>query len=153
MNSEDIGVLLGLDAGERRIGIAVSDLSGRLARPEKVLVRRSRAEDFAQIAHIASELNAQAIVIGLPLNMDGSRGPQAKRIERFAHRLAEAVSLPIHFQDERLSTEIAAERLRDAGKRINGPLDAYAAAVILQEYLDALRPVAASLDPSEEGEL
>ena len=153
MNSRNVGVLLGLDAGERRIGIAVSDPSGRLARPIKVLTRRSRAQDFADITHIVGELNAQAIVIGLPLNMDGTHGSQAKRVERFAYRLTEAVGLPILFQDERLSTEIAAERLRDAGKRVDGPLDAYAAAVILQEYLDALRLVTPSLGPREEGEL
>lgn len=150
MKSGNVGVLLGLDAGERRIGIAASDSSGRLARPVEVLVRCSRAEDFAQIAYIANELGARAIVMGLPFNMDGTRGPQARRTERFAHRLAEAINLPILFQDERLSTEIAAERLRDAGKRVSGPLDAYAAAVILQDYLDALRPAAVPPDPNEE---
>jgi putative Holliday junction resolvase len=133
------GPLLGLDVGERRIGIAICDPLHRLARPLRVLVRRSRAEDFAAIAELAREFQAQAIVVGQPLNMDGSRGSQTRRVERFARHMAEATGLPVFLQDERLSTEVATNRMKEVyGPHYyrRAPLDAYAAAIILQDYLD-----------------
>jgi putative Holliday junction resolvase len=135
---------LALDVGERRIGVAVSDAGGRIARPLATLQRSSKAEDFARIARLVREQAVDSLVIGLPLNADGSAGPQAQRIERYAAGLAESLraggmDLPIAFWDEHLSTEHAQEAMIAAGRRVRdrrARIDAVAAAVILQDYLD-----------------
>ena len=136
--------LLALDVGERRVGVAVSDGTGLIATPLAVLQRTSRAKDFAKIAHMVREHCAEGLVIGHPLNADGSAGYQARRIERYAAALVEAlaeegVSLPIVLWDERMSTQRAQEAMIAAGRRAKdrrARIDAVAAAVILQDYLD-----------------
>ncbi len=132
--------LLALDLGERRIGVAISDPTGTLARPLTTIVRSSRREDFEAIADLVSANEAKRVIVGLPLSLDGTEGPQARRIRRYADRLAQAVDVPLEFWDERYSSREAAEilgrtkrRRRDMRERI----DATAAAVILQSYLDA----------------
>jgi putative Holliday junction resolvase len=138
--------LLGLDIGDRRVGVAVCDELGLLATPLTVIRRASKAEDFAAIAQLVREREADGLVIGLPLSADGSAGPQAQRIERYAAALAEAlraegVELPIAFWDERLSTQRAQRAMIAAGRKAEARrarIDAAAAAVILQDYLDAL---------------
>ncbi len=132
--------LLALDLGERRIGVAISDPTGTLARPLTTIVRSSRREDFEAIADLVSANEAERVIVGLPLSLDGTEGPQARRIRRYADRLAQAVDVPLEFWDERYSSREAAEilgrtkrRRRDMRERI----DATAAAVILQSYLDA----------------
>jgi len=134
------GRLLALDVGDRRVGVAVSDLTGRLARPLTIIVRRSKREDFSKIARLVEEQKATGLVVGYPLNMDDSVGPQARRVQRYAAALEKAVPVPVVLWDERLSSEEAAERLRAAAgkrRRRRKYLDDAAAAVILQEYLDA----------------
>jgi putative Holliday junction resolvase len=132
------GPILGLDVGERRIGVACSDPTGTLASPWAVIRRGSRAEDFMALARLVQERRAVAVVVGHPLNMNGSEGPQARRVARYARALAERLAIPVVLWDERLSTEIALEKRRlvkTSGRP--APVDAEAAAVILQDYLDA----------------
>ncbi len=131
---------LALDLGDRRIGIAISDRSGMLARSLEVLRRASRAADFAHIAALVAEHHAEAIVVGLPLNMDGTEGAQAAWVRDYSAALAETLDLPLHLWDERLTTVEAADIMRAQGRRADKQwIDAVAAAVILQSYLDAQR--------------
>jgi putative Holliday junction resolvase len=137
------GKLLALDVGLSRIGVAVCDPLWLSVRPLTVVQRRSRNEDFAVLAQLASTQEAQAVICGLPLNMDGSEGAQAQTVRKWAQRLAHALRvllgspLPVIFWDERLTT-FAAQELLGAGG-VEGGEDAVAAAVLLQGYLDARR--------------
>ena len=135
---------LGLDVGERRVGIAISDPTGTVVRPLQTLVRSSRAEDFAAITALVAEHDVELVVVGQPLSLNGSEGPQARRISRYAERLADQLTVPIVFWDERYTTMAAEEIMlqnRSKGKRrrarAEGGVDAIAAAVILQSYLDS----------------
>ncbi len=129
---------LALDLGEKRIGIAAGSDESGLARPLTVIRRRSREEDFARLAALAAREHAEALVVGLPLNMDGSRGPQARWATGYAKALAKRLDLPLYLWDERLTSEEAEALL--AGRRPRGaPLDDVAAAVILQDFLNARR--------------
>lgn len=130
--------VLALDVGDRRVGVAISDPSGRLARPVATIKRTGR--DFRVIADLVLEHSVDHIVAGYPSNMDGSVGAQARRVESYVKGLRQHVTVPIELWDERLSS-VEAERLmietgRSAGYRRNR-IDAVAAAVILQSYLDA----------------
>jgi putative Holliday junction resolvase len=137
---------VGLDIGEKRIGVAVSDVSGTLARPLGVL-RPSGLEVDAldvvstELARLAAEEDGLgAIVIGLPRRLDGSSSAMTPRVEQFARRLQTKTSLPVTFQDERLSSREAESRLALSDKdwrSRKARLDAAAAAVILQDYLDS----------------
>ena len=127
--------ILALDVGERRIGVAVSDPTGTLATPHSVIRRRSKAEDFAAVARLAAELGAERVMVGLPLSLDGSVGPQARRVTRYAQALARTLSVPVELYDERYSTVTADELLAEGGRKRRTPIDAAAAAVILQDYL------------------
>jgi putative holliday junction resolvase len=145
--------LLGLDVGDRRIGVAVSDSTGLIATPLEVIERASKAQDFQRIAGLVRKQQAAGLVIGHPLNDDGSAGPQAQRTERYVEALAaalqtEGLDLPIIFWDERLSTQRAEEILALSGRKARSRVDAVAAAIILQDYLDDQRPPAAA--PPEE---
>jgi putative Holliday junction resolvase len=138
--------VVGLDVGEKRIGIAISDLTGTLARPLGVL-RPSGLELDAldvvarEIARLAAEEDGVgAIVVGLPRRLDGSPNDMTPRVEQFARRLESKTSLPVALQDERLSSREAESRLAMRVKdwRLRkAKLDAAAAAVILQDYLDS----------------
>lgn len=131
--------LMALDVGERRIGIAISD-SGILATPHSVLRRESKKEDFARLRNLMAELNVERVIVGLPYSLSGEQpiGPQARRIMRYAEALAQAVDLPIEYFDESYSTADAKAYLAASGQK-NSPIDAAAAAVILQNYLDTVR--------------
>jgi putative Holliday junction resolvase len=134
------GRLLALDHGDKVIGLAVCDPSGTLARPLQLLYRRSRQEDFARIAHILAEQNAVGIVVGVPESPPHIQGPtRAAAVRRWAARLAAAVSVPVYLWNERYSTQDAEELLAAAGKKRPERVDAHAAAVILQSFLDAQR--------------
>jgi putative Holliday junction resolvase len=127
-----------LDVGERRTGVAVGE---RLARPLLTLKRRSKIEDFRAIAQLVREHQAEILVVGKPLNMDGSEGFAAQRVKRYAERLAAALAemgleIELVFWDERLSTVEAERMLGSAGDKGRTGIDAVAAAVILQGYLD-----------------
>ena len=132
--------ILGLDVGERRIGVAIADESVRVALPITVVERREQPADLDAIASLVQEQGAEAVVIGLPISLNGSLGPQAQAVKTFGQELAARLALPIEYWDERLSTVEAGHRLADAGRR--GPKakarrDAAAAAIILQGYLDS----------------
>lgn len=141
---------LGIDYGERRIGLALSDATGLLASPWKTIANdanvRAAAQRLALVidALIAEPDGLAAIVIGLPRRLTGEANDQTARVQKLAQVLGEAVSLRIDLQDERLTShaadEILAERERDWRKR-KPQLDAMAAALILQDYLDGRRRI------------
>jgi len=130
--------LVGLDHGSRRIGVAVGDTETGLAFARPALRRQNTKADIDAIAQIAIDEDAEAVVMGLPRNMDGSEGVQAAAARKFGERLS-AVGLVVDFQDERLTTWQAVEQLgpRRGRDRRSGELDSAAARLILQEYLDA----------------
>lgn len=134
------GRLLGVDHGRKVIGLAVSDRSGLLATPLRLLRRRSRQEDFARLAAIVAEEEACEVIVGLPVPPPGFVGhSQADMVRLWAGRLAAAVPVPVRLWDETLSTEEAERLSRESGRRREGRVDDRAAAVILQSYLNALR--------------
>jgi putative Holliday junction resolvase len=132
---------LALDVGERRTGVAVGEV---LARPLTTLKRRSKAQDFDAIANLVRKHHIDTLVVGLPVNMDGSVGFQAQRITRYAERMKDALTnmelnVNLVFWDERLTTEQADETMIEIGHKLQDRqrrIDAVAAAVILQSYLD-----------------
>ena len=130
--------VLGLDVGDRRIGLALSDPTGLLASPFGFVERGP--SDIADILRVADENEAEEIVVGLPLSMSGDSGAQAGKVRGFIRELRSRTDLPIKTVDERLSTVQAQGMLRQSGRRRRdgdrGQLDAAAAAVILQAYLD-----------------
>lgn len=128
---------MALDLGERRIGIAISE-SGILATPHSVLHRKSKKEDFRRLQELIAQLNVSLIIVGVPYSLAGYEaiGPQARRVMRYAEALAETLIVPITYFDESYSTVKAQEYLSRPGSR-QVPLDAAAAAVILQNYLDS----------------
>ncbi|WP_419925894.1 Holliday junction resolvase RuvX [Candidatus Poriferisocius sp.] len=131
---------LGIDLGERRIGVAVSDGEGRLATPLAVIERSgSRQLDHRQIAELVAEYGAEVVVVGLPLSLDGSAGPAARGAEREAEQLEAALDVPVVAHDERLTTVIADQALAHSGlsaKARRQRVDMVAASVILQGWLD-----------------
>jgi putative Holliday junction resolvase len=133
---------LGLDVGERRIGVALSDPEGILAIALTVIEAKSDDDALRRVIALAGEHEVERIVIGLPLSLDGSLGPQAQKVQSFAESLREYTELPVVTWDERYST-VDAERVlvearvrRDKRKK---HIDSVAAAVILQGYLDRQR--------------
>lgn len=135
--------VLGLDLGSRRIGVAVSDRSGTIATPLTVLTRgRAQSEDHRRIAELVAEEEAEAVVVGLPLNMDGSEGRSARSARAECARLATVVSVPVVLHDERLTTVEADRVLMEARMRAEARrrlVDKVAAAVMLQSWLDSRR--------------
>lgn len=135
------GVLMGLDLGDKTIGLAVSDLRRTLASPDRTIRRRKFTLDAAELLAAAAERGAVGLVLGLPLNMDGSEGPRVQSTRAFARNLAALTPLPIGFWDERLSTVAAERALIEAdmsrAKRAR-VIDHVAAGFILQGFLDRL---------------
>lgn len=132
--------VLALDVGEKRIGVAISDLSQTLARSLQVIQRSSRQEDFAAVARLTEEYEVEKVVVGYPKSLDGMAGAQAERVERYAAGLAKALTVPVLLWDERFSTVSAERLMRETGLRgekKREKIDAVAAAVILQDYLDS----------------
>jgi len=119
--------------------VAVSDPTGTLATPHSVIRRRSKAEDFAAIARLVAELEAEKVIVGLPLSLSGEIGPQARRVTRYARALAHTLDAPLELYDERYSTVTADALLNAGGRKRRTPIDAAAAAVILQDYLESQR--------------
>lgn len=133
--------LLAIDHGERRLGLAISDDSGLVARELMILTRRSRQEDFEAIRQIAARENARALLVGLPLN-DASEERERERcavVRRWARRLASATGMTVTLQDEQLTTVDAQALARARRRRPRDPVDDLAARVMLQGYLDARR--------------
>ncbi|MEI6225330.1 MAG: Holliday junction resolvase RuvX [Deltaproteobacteria bacterium] len=130
---------LGIDLGRARIGLALADDILRSARPLRAVERRDEVSDLGAIGTVAREYEVTRAVVGLPLNMDGTEGPSARLARTFAPRLATALGVPVDLFDERLSTFEAEDRLRSRGvsaRDMKGLVDAEAAAVILQGWLD-----------------
>jgi putative Holliday junction resolvase len=133
---------LGVDVGSKRIGLAGCDGTGLIATGITTIERRSFVEDVAQIQEIVNQRRVQILVVGLPYSMDGTIGVQARHVQKFASRLASALQLPLEYMDERL-TSLQAEQLLIAENRSpsrnKGLIDRKAAALILQQWLDARR--------------
>jgi putative Holliday junction resolvase len=135
---------LGIDFGTRRIGLALSDAGGKLATPREVLQITAIPQAINEIAKVIETEGVERIVIGLPLNMDGTRGGSAKEVTEFARLLAQRSGVKVIFVDERLSTFQAEQDLLDArrdGQKLTRKskklrLDAVAAANFLQDFLD-----------------
>jgi len=127
-----------LDLGKRRIGIAIADDDGLAVHPIGALERRSLIRDLESIRARLAEFEVSQVIVGLPLNMDGSAGPAARIAETFAHRLRESCGLPVDLFDERLTSFEAEERLRELSgthARDKGRIDAVAASIILEGWL------------------
>jgi putative Holliday junction resolvase len=134
--------LLGLDVGTKTIGLALSDVTRSIATPYDTIKRTKFTSDAKALADIAGKMEVGALIIGLPLNLDGSEGPRAQSTRAFARNLAKHVALPIAFWDERLSTAAVERHLIEADasrKRRAEVVDRMAAAYILQGALDRLR--------------
>lgn len=134
--------LIGLDIGEKRVGVAVSDPTARVATPLKVLTGAPSA-DVSALRRVIDDYEADVVVVGLPLTMAGEEGPQAGRIRHEAAVIAERLAVKVVFQDERLSSAEAKRVMGDAGlseKQKRGSVDMVAAAILLQAYLDGHGP-------------
>ena len=130
---------LGLDVGDKRIGIAISDQLGLTAAGLETLHRTNSQNDVKAITEIAKKHSVVEIIVGLPANMDGTLGEQAQKVQSFGKKLARATGLPIIYEDERLSTFTAIQTLTVLGVKTGHNrdlVDKQAAAVILQKYLD-----------------
>jgi putative Holliday junction resolvase len=134
------GRVMALDLGEKRIGVAVSDPTRTIASPYMVLNRKSRAADFARLARLIDEQQITLLVVGLPITLGGLEGERAAWVRDYAADLGSHIAIPIVFWDESLTT-VAAEAALHAqgrrGKKVKERVDAVAAALILQAYLDA----------------
>lgn len=130
---------LGIDLGDARVGVAVSDDLGMLAHPLETISVKS-TDVMKRIVSLASERAAETIVVGMPRKMDGTRGPAAEKAKEFIERLRSETSIPVVAWDERLSTVSAQRALHDAGrntKKQRPVIDQVAAQIILQSWLDA----------------
>jgi putative holliday junction resolvase len=133
--------IVALDHGSRRIGVAIGDSRTGMAFARPALRRRNVERDLAVIGELCAIEGANLIIIGLPLNMDGSEGEQAAAARAFGDRLV-GIGLDVTYEDERLTSWEAEERLAEAGRRArrgSGEVDSTAAWLILQQYLDARR--------------
>jgi putative Holliday junction resolvase len=142
---------LGLDVGRKRIGVAGCDRTGLIATGITTIERSSFDRDVEQFQKIVNERQVEILIVGLPYSMDGTLGFQARQVQKFATRLAKALKLPIEYVDERL-TSFQAEQMLIAEKRSpsrnKALIDRKAAALILQQWLDARRSAAVELLPS-----
>jgi putative Holliday junction resolvase len=131
---------LGLDIGDKRIGVALSDPGGILATPLTIINRTDDITDIESIAAIVNQNQVGRIIVGLPHSMDGSLGEQAQKVETFFKRLPERIKIPMEFRDERLTTVSARRLMHEVNtkktRKHRAKDDAVAAALILQGYLD-----------------
>lgn len=135
-------VILGVDLGKARTGVAVCDKSELLASPVEVVNEHNRERLLERVAQLAKARRAEQIVVGLPRNMDGSEGESAQNARAFGAELTEKTGLPVDFSDERGTTITAHGFLNETntrGKRRKATVDAVAATIILQDYLDYRR--------------
>ena len=151
MDGERPMKVLALDIGSVRVGVATSDETELLASPLGVIRRRNERDALEAILRTVEETRAGLVVVGLPVSFDGTLHAQAKSIQAFAEKLRKRLNVPLVYADETLSTVRAEEKLRASGVRADrraSRIDAAAAAVILQDYLDARRQEAAGSIPS-----
>lgn len=135
--------ILGLDIGDRRIGVAISDPLGITAAGLETIERVNMATDLSAVKQIAERHGAVQIVVGLPFNMDGTLGEQAEKVKSFSRKLARTTNLPVVYEDERLTTISAIRTLTVQGVKTGknkGLVDMQAAAIILQKFLDRKEP-------------
>ncbi|MBM2827188.1 MAG: ruvX [Dehalococcoidia bacterium] len=147
---------LGLDVGERRIGVALSDPGGVVAIPVTTIIRDRRGSVMKTILDLAAEREAEHIVVGLPISLSGQLGPQGELVMEFVQSLSIETSLPVSVWDERLSTVAADKMLLEAQlspKRRRELRDAVAAAFMLQGYLDSRDYLDEDEDDEEENEI
>ncbi|AHD06550.1 Holliday junction resolvase RuvX [Paenibacillus larvae] len=131
---------MGLDYGDRTIGVAVSDLLGLTAQGVEVIRRKKQEEDLARIGELIREYEVSELVVGLPKNMNGTIGPRGELCQEFAGLLKRQFGLPVHLWDERLTTVSATRTLLEADvsrKKRKQVVDKMAAALILQGYMDS----------------
>ncbi|MFH1646561.1 MAG: Holliday junction resolvase RuvX [Chloroflexota bacterium] len=128
---------MGLDIGDSRMGVALSDPLGILASPLTIISRTGSGADIREVIEIALKNKVERIIVGLPISMDGSMGKQAEKVKGFAAELGRHTDIPVEFKDERLST-VVAKRMIQGVRKTNRDTryDAAAAALILQRYLD-----------------
>lgn len=132
--------ILGLDIGDKRIGIAVSDKLGHTAQGLSVMKRKDRAGDLKHIQQLTEELGVDEVIVGIPLKMDGTKGSQAQKVIDFAQEMQKKLKLPVRLWDERLTSKAANKTLvsADVGRKLRKKVvDKVAAALILQSYLDS----------------
>lgn len=145
-----MAVLLGLDVGDVRIGVALSDELGVTAHPLCTLTRKNRKVDLIAIADLVSIHKVERVIIGLPISLDGSIGTQAEKVQKFAQRLEHVINVPIEFQDERFTTAEAEDILQALNKDTQEQkelIDEVAAVIILTDYLNQ-DPETASTAPT-----
>lgn len=134
--------IIGLDVGEKRIGVAISDPLGITAQRAGVITRKKLEDDINEIKRYVDEYKADSMVVGMPLNMDGTKGRSAQKVAEFVETLSSALKIPLATYDERLSTKesekflISSDVSRKKRKRV---IDTIAAQLILQSYLDSLK--------------
>jgi len=141
--------IAGLDLGDKTIGVAISDLRRQVATPVEVIRREKFTIDAAKLLTLLQARGASAIVLGLPLNMDGSSGPRVQATQAFARNLEKLTDMPITFWDERLSTVAAERALLEADtsrKRRKEVIDQVAAGYILQGALDRMAHIGRERD-------
>jgi putative Holliday junction resolvase len=133
---------MGLDVGDKRIGVAISDESALIASPRETLSRTGNKKDIAHLLELARREEVSEILVGMPWRLDGTSGPQADKVSRFVDALRASTEIAITTWDERFSTVRAEEALIEADvsrEKRRGVVDKVAAAIILQSYLDAKR--------------
>lgn len=130
---------MGLDIGDKKIGVALSDPTRTLASPLTTIIRNSDEQAIADIINLVIKYKVEQIIIGLPYSLNGDIGRQARKVLEFKNKVSQSVVAEIIMQDERLSSVSANQKLREAGKkgsRLKQEMDAAAATIILQSYLD-----------------
>ncbi len=135
--------ILALDVGDKRVGIATSDELGVGVWPQKTFLRQGTPNDYEKLAEMIEEQSPQVIVVGLPINMNGTEGPQAKKVRQFVGEIQKKleqknVNIPVQWQDERLTSWEAENRLSEKGikgKERKAQVDSMAACLILEDYL------------------
>ncbi len=141
------GPVLALDYGAKRIGMAVSDVDGQFAFPAGVLERCGLARDLEALTAVIREREVARVVVGLPIHLDGRRGPEAEAARRFARAVGNTSGLPVELLDERWTSREAEQALREVQprrkKRQNAKLDAAAAALLLRTFLERERALQA----------
>jgi putative Holliday junction resolvase len=142
--------VLGVDLGHKRIGLAISDEDGEFAFPAGILASRGRRRDLAALCELISERGIERAVVGLPIHMDGRRGPEAEKAERFARELGDAAHIPVETLDERWTSREAETLMRGTSgrrrrqKRSAGKVDEMAASILLRTYLARLKNISSA---------
>ena len=133
--------ILAIDYGRERIGLAIADKLGLTASPLPVLDRKNRRDDIRRLRNLLEEYQVELVLVGNPVHLSGRKSEIAEEVDRFARRIEKELKVDVELRDERLTSWEAAEMLKQIGasKRNNRQIDSLAAAIVLREYLDAMR--------------